>query len=356
VSGDFREHAVAHYFGPVVENHDKACVEVFCYSNHPRVDAVTRRLMAHADHWRSLVGLSDDDAAAIVQRDAIDVLVDLSGHTGYNRLLVFARKPAPVQVTWMGLPCTTGLAAMDYRLTNSGLDPEGVTDPYGTETLVRLSAPACYAPPDLPPLRELPALANGFVTFASFNDISKVSPVTYRAWAAILSRLPSARLVLVCDAQSSAHARETLIANGVEAARLTFFDKLPFADYLALHGSVDLALDTFPYNGSTTTRMALWMGVPVVTLPGATPISRAGYALQAGAGLHAFIAKDEDDYVETALRWSTDLSALAEVRRTMRSRLRAAPMTDAKLGTRDVEAAYRRMWQTWCTNATPAVH
>ena len=203
-------------------------------------------------------------------------------------------------------------------------------------------------------MHELPALSNGYITFASFNHVDKISPAAYALWSRILARLPDSRLMMLCDAHSTAFARQALTAHGVGAERLIFADKVPLADYLALHNRVDIALDTFPYNGATTTIMGLWMGVPVVSLTGLTPVSRVGMGLMSQVGLEAFVADDEEDYVQIALRWARDLPALAQVRRTLRQRLQESPSSNPRVRTRELEAAYRQMWRTWCAGTRQA--
>lgn len=348
VSGDFWLHALAYYLEPVLASHDRREVEVFCYSNHDQVDDMTRKIMRSADHWRSIAMLPDDEAAALVQQDGIDILVDLSGHTAHNRLLMFARKPAPVQVTWVGLPCTTGLATMDYRFTSWHLDPVGMTEHWNTEKLVRLSTINFQPTADLPPIGELPSRLTGSVTFASFNHPNKITPAMCALWSRILHEVPNSRLLL----HSTTHSRQVFerrfLARGIGAERLLFFNPLPLAEYLEGHNKVDIGLDPFPYNGGTTTKNALWMGVPTVSLAGPTTASRVGLALMTAVGLEAFVAKTEEDYVQIAVRWAGDADGLSGIRRTLRQRLRDAPATDAQARTRELEAAYRGVWRTWC--------
>ena len=349
VSGDLRQHAVAYFIEPVLASHDHGAVEVFCYYNHRLVDHVSERLMGYCDHWRSIAGVFDDKVAALIQEDGIDILVDLSGHTNHNRLLVFARKPAPVQVTWIGLPCTTGLSAMDYRFSNRYGDPVGMSEKYHTETLFRLSFSGCYQPEtDLPPVSELPALVNGCVTFCSFNNPQKISAAVIAVWSRILASLPGSRLMMICQQAFRQAFREQFAAAGIGQERLVFFDRLPMRDYLALHNDADIALDSFPYNGGTTTRNSLWMGVPAVTLAGRRTVSRLGLAINSQTGLDGFVADNEEEYVHVALRWGRDLAGLAQVRRSLRGRVQAAPFSNPKACTREVEAAYRQMWRTWC--------
>lgn len=349
VSGDFRDHSVARFVEPVLKSHDRERFEVFCYSNHRTVDAMTRHLMQYADHWREIHALSDERACDLVREDGIDILVDLSGHTSFNRLPLFARKPAPVQVTRVGVPCTTGLRAMDYRMTNVYADPPGLTERHHSETVVRLPMSSCCLPePDLPPVGALPALAKGHVTFASFNQFNKVTPAVCALWSRILTALPGARLALVCDAGSRERAARMFEGHGIGGERLQLVGNRPLREYLASHAEVDIALDPFPYNGGTITRNSLWMGVPVVALTGTTSVSRFGYALMTQVGLDAFVARDADEYVRIAVRWARDLEGLAEVRRTLRERMRDAPFNDGLAYTRAIETEYRRMWHAWC--------
>ncbi|HYH41043.1 MAG TPA: tetratricopeptide repeat protein, partial [Burkholderiales bacterium] len=321
VSADFRDHPVAYHIGPILAHHGSE-IEIYCYCNHDYRDAVTERLMRGPDHWRRVADLTDDELAAQVQEDCIDIFVDLSGHTAHNRLLTFARKPAPVQVTWLGLPATTGLTRIDYRLTDDLVDPPGLTERYHSETLVRLSSHACYRPPaPLPAVSALPALSRGYLTFASFNDIGKVTPQTCALWARVLREAPDSRLLFACEPHAGKRIHDRFVALGIDPGRLSCVEKLPVADYLTLHNEIDILLDPFPFNGGTVTRNALWMGVPVITLSGAVSHSRVGLALMTQLGLASFVAASEDDYVRIAIRWSADLAALAEVRRTLRGRM-----------------------------------
>lgn len=352
VSPDFRTHSVACFIEALLAHHDRREVEVFCYANLPCPDETTERLKALADHWAWIYGLDDEAAAARIRADGIDILVDLAGHTGHNRLALFARRPAPVQVSYLGYPNTTGLAAMDYRLTDAWADPPGETDAYYTERLVRLPRGfLCYTPPaDAPPVGEIPSSRAGRVTFGSFNNLAKMTPEVVRLWARILRAVPDARLVLKNRALTDAATRERYAAlfeaAGVARDRL---DLRAWADsragHLAAYGGVDVALDTFPYNGTTTTCEALWMGVPVVTLAGDRHAGRVGLSLLHQVGLDAHVARDEDDYVAIAAALAGDAAARAALRAALRERMRASPLCDGGAFARDVEAAYRRMWQ-----------
>ena len=355
VSGDFRHHSVAFFLEPLLEAHDKSVVEVFLYATDVRADAVTRRLKAHADRFVQINDLPDDLAAARIREDGIDILVDLAGHTSGNRMMLFARKPAPVQMTWLGYPATTGLKAIDYRLTDAVADPPGESDSHTIERLVRLAHGfLCYRPPEAAgDVAALPARAAGHVTFGSFNNFAKLSPGTIALWARIMREVPDARLLLKATQFKDAVTRERCIATftaaGVAAERITLVRPLiETAEHLALYGRVDIALDPLAYNGATTTCEALWMGVPVVTLRGDRHATRVGASILTAIGLDHLIAETTDDYVARAIALAGDLDALAELRGGLRDRMRAAPLCDASGFARTVEDAFRTMWRDWC--------
>ena len=355
VSPDFRAHSVGCFFEPLIRAHDHSEVEVFCYANVRRPDATTARLQQMVNHWRSILHMADESAAARIRADEIDILVDLAGHTRDNRLGIFARKPAPVQVTWLGYPNTTGLAAIDYRITDAVADPEGEADRLHSERLFRLPRLfLCYgAPPEAGPVTVLPARAAGFVTFGSFNNVSKVQPKTAKLWSRILHAVPGSRLVL-----KSQHLRDRTVrerytelfgAEGITAARL---DLLPWVaapgDHIGLYGSIDIALDPLSYNGTTTTCEALWMGVPVVTLRGDRHASRVGASILNALGRNELIAGDEESYLACACSLAQDLDRLEALRAELRVRMQASPICDAAEFAREMEHAYRTMWRHWC--------
>lgn len=355
VSADFREHSVSHFFEALLRAHDPAAVEVFCYAHVGRPDRVTERLQARAGHWLSILGLDDAAAAARIRRDRIDILVDLGGHTADNRLGVFARKPAPIQASWCGYPNTTGLAAMDYRITDARADPEGEAEPWHTETLVRLPRSfLCYFPPEhVGPVGPLPARQTGTVTFGSFNSLVKVTPEVMRLWARILQVVPGSRLLLKAlqlrDAGVRAQILERFVAAGIASERI---EPIPWMDesqnHLALYGRVDVALDPFPYNGTTTTCEALWMGAPVITLRGERHAGRVGVSLLTTVGLSELIAETPKAYVDLAADLARDFARLENLRASLRERMRASALCDAVGFARDMEAAYRAMWRRWC--------
>ena len=354
VSGDFRTHSVAFFFEPIVSSHDRKEFEVYCYSNVAKPDAVTRRFREFAHGWREILGLTDTQIVELVRQDQIDILVDLAGHTAGNRLLVFARKPAPVQVTYLGYPDTTGLEAIDYRLTDAWADPVGQTEHLHTEELVRLPGSfLCYRSwVDAPAVADLPALQAGTVTFGSLNHLAKLTPRMVAAWSALLHQLPGSQLILksapLFDESTRRLVWERFQAYGLAEDRIRLYGPLMPEQHLQLYNQVDIALDTFPYHGTATTCEALWMGVPVVVLAGATHVSRVGVSLLASLGLADWIADSADGYVELAARMARDLDGLAQLRASLRQRMAGSPLSDAAGFTRHLEETYRWMWRRWC--------
>ena len=350
VSGDFRQHPVGWLLANVLPAHDKNQVEVFCYHNESTTDDVTERLKSSADHWRDIVGLDDDQFAEQVRSDGIDVLVDLSGHTAHNRLVAFAKRLAPVQASWVGYPSTTGLAAMDYLVMDAATVPPGA-EAWCSEAVVRLPhGRFCYAAPlDAPPIAERP---EGPVVFGSFNHLAKVGPEVVRLWARVLDAVPGSRLVLKWKSLNEPSVRARLVsafaAQGVGADRLELRGPSSHADTLAEYGDVDIALDPLPYSGGITSAEALWMGVPVVTWPQDRIASRQTLAFLAELGLTDLAAASEDDYVRIAADLAADPARRAELRRTLRPRMAASPLTDGARFTPGLEAAYRQMWRAWC--------
>jgi protein O-GlcNAc transferase len=359
-SPDFRQHANVYFVEPLLRGHDRQKVEVFCYAEVMRPDLVTTRLQGLADHWVVTVGLSDQRLAERIRTDGIDILVDVPGHMANDRLLVFARKPAPVQVTWLGYPDTTGLKAIDYRLVDAVTDPAGEADAWASETLVRLKGGfLCYSGlRDGPEPTSAPCLRTGTVTFGSFNNPAKLSTATFDAWAKLLSRLPQARLLLkgipFADAATRALFLDRLGERGVPAERVELMAWHPGpAEHLALYHRVDIALDPFPYNGTTTTCDALWMGVPVITLRGHRHAGRVGASLLTQVGLTDLISDSIEEYVEIAVALAGDPGRLDGLHRILRPRMAASPLCDEGAFASKMEAAFRSMWQHWCA-ASPA--
>lgn len=351
----FREHAVNFFTEPLITAHNHGEFEIFCYSDARDSDNATRRLQAAADHWRDVRSKSDKQLAELVRADAIDILVDLTGHINGSRLAVFARKPAPVQVTYIGYQNTTGMSAMDYRLTDELADPPGETDKYYTEKLVRLSgAFFCYRPADeVPDVTPLPARQSGRVTFGSFNNFNKVTPPTLRAWLEILARVPDSRLLVLASlgGHVERHIDELARKRGLDPARIELFQKRPRDEYYQLVQQADIALDPFPFNGHTTTCDAVWLGVPVVMLLGRMYAQRFGASVLANVGLGDLVAHSVDEYVELAVGLAGDLDRLAELRSQLRPRMAGSVLMDFQGFARKVEAAYRQMWVAWCEQA-----
>ena len=355
VSADFYRHAVAFFIEPVLANHDKSRVEVYCYYNNTQQDELTERIAAYADHWVPCKVLSDDQLAERIRSDGIDILVDLSGHTAGNRLLVFARKPAPLQVIYLGYPGTSGLSAMDYRITDRHADPEG-NEAYYSEKLIRLPGSlCCYRPTgDMPEVAPLPALKNGYVTFGSLNNFNKLNDRCLELWSVLLKAVPTARLLMLTVPEGT--AREQLIEKfaglGISASRLELHGKFPYREFHQMFGRVDIALDPFPVTGGTTTCETLWMGVPVIVLAGQRFISRVGYSFLSAAGLHDFAAHSPEDYIAVATRLADNIPLLAKIHDGLRARVAASPLTDAAAFTRNLENAYREIWSKWCNRTT----
>jgi len=348
VSPHMGEHAVGRYLLPLLANHDKAAFEIFCYSDLARPDAITEQLRSHVDQWRDTNGIADEQLAEQIRRDRIDILVDLTMHMEGNRMLMFARKPAPVQVTWLGYPGSTGLRTMDYRLTDPYLDPVGMDESVYSEKTLRLpDSYWCYQPSgDEPEPNDLPALKNGFVTFGCLNHFPKINSLVLGQWARVLLAVPNSRLLILAP---PGHARQRVLRElaqlGIKRGRVRFADRQPRLDYFRLYHQIDIGLDTFPYAGHTTSLDSLWMGVPVVTRTGNTAVSRGGASILSNAGLAELIARTSDEYVSIARRLASDLPKLAQLRSTLRKRMQASPLTHAAQFARDMEAAYRFMWK-----------
>lgn len=349
VSGDLRNHPVAAFVEGVLASLDRSRVEIFAYVTMQRDDDVTVRLRRLCDGWQSITGMNDESAAHRIRDDGIDVLIDLAGHTAHNRLSVFAWKPAPVQVTWLGYLASSGVASIDYVLADRVSLPEAHHGHFVERVWYMPNSLYCFtAPPDAPPVGPLPAQGRGHVTFGSFQRMNKVSDATLEAWGRILERVPSARLRLqskqMAEPAGRAHALERLRRFGVDTERVELAG--PVADrtaYLACHDQVDIVLDTFPYPGITTTCEALWMGVPTVTLAGRTLLSRQGASLLHCLDLDDWVAHDVADYVERAARHAGDVAALTALRGGLRERARLSPLFDTDRFARDFETAMHAM-------------
>jgi predicted O-linked N-acetylglucosamine transferase (SPINDLY family) len=354
VSGDPFGHPVVRFLRPLLANRDRAGFETNFYSVVTGGRAPAKELKEFCDEWYEVAGLSDAALAERVRADGIDILVDLNMHTAGGRPLVFARKPAPVQVCYLAYPGTTGLSAMDYRLSDSLLDPPGTDDCYSEKT-VRLKTYWCYeTAAEAPAVGELPALTNGFVTFGCLNNFAKVSDASLRTWGEILARVERSRLLLFCPVgefreRAMAGLQAGAAGAGVTlAGRIEFVERRAFADYFATLNRIDVALDPFPFCGGTTTCDALWMGVPVVTLSGNKAVARMGASVLAGARVDGWVARDVGDYVRIACEKAADLDGLARMRAGMRERMKQSGLMDGARMARDVEQAFKGMWERWC--------
>jgi predicted O-linked N-acetylglucosamine transferase (SPINDLY family) len=355
VSPDLRQHSVAYFLLPLLEHHARDRIHVTAYSNSAVVDETTRRMQQSVDSWCSIAGVPDEQVEARVRADRIDILVDLAGHTASHRLQVFARKPAPVQLTWLGYPGSTGLDAMDYRCSDPLADPPDDTTRLSSEQVLLLPRTSwCFASlSGAPEVAPLPALTTPGITFGSFNNFGKISEATVDMWAEVLRRTPGSRLVLKNVAMNSTaaaeRARRLLISRGIAAERLELLGQdQSLLDHLNQYNRIDISLDTFPYHGTTTTCEALWMGVPTITLAGPNHASRPGVSLLTNVGLGDLVATTPAEYVDIAVRLAGDRPQLAEIRAGLRQRMLESPLMDGPAFARDMEDGYRQVWRAWC--------
>lgn len=352
VSGDFYGHALANFIEPILAQlatYPGLCLHA--YYNNSYEDDVTRRLQGYVKHWHRVDSVLDGDLAKRITADRIDILIDLSGHTAKNRLRVFAHKPAPIQASWMGYPGTTGLQAMDYYIADSYFLPPAQFANQFTEKLLCLPASAPFSPfENAPPVSELPALQDGYLTFGSFNRLDKLSPATFALWGQLLRALPDSRMLVGGLPIDFDHERlfEIFAQEGVGRERLELYPRSTMADYLALHHRVDICLDAYPYVGGTTTLHALWMGVPTLSIAGQTPACRTGASIAEHAGLHAFVANDTADFVSKGVVWAKDLSQLADIRAGLRNRFDQSAMRQPAVIAAGLERALRIAWRRWC--------
>jgi protein O-GlcNAc transferase len=352
LSCNFNRHPVSWFLLPLLERHDRAQVESRCYYTGDQMDEVTGQLRAAADGWRDVKALEDEALARVIEEDGIDVLVDLTGHAGALRHGVFARQPAPVQLAWLGYLHSTGLTRIAYRITDARADPPGESDALHTETLVRLPhSQWCFRPSyEAKHAAAAPCMRTGAVTFGSFNHAPKLSATTRRLWAAILRALPQTRLRLVGVPEG--RGRDALLRDfadaGVDPARLTVLPRISVAEYLTHFDAVDIALDSTPYGGGTTTFDCLWMGVPVLTLAGDRSTARSAASILGALGLEDWIAGSAEEYLARALNHVREPARLVALRGSLRERLRSSPLMDEVRFARDMEAAYRGMWRAWC--------
>lgn len=358
ISPDFRTHSVAYFFEPLLKQHDKARIETYCYSNVKIPDAVTQRLQKNSDHWCSIVGKTDREAAAQIRQDEIDILVDLAGHTANNRLLVLAHKPAPVQVNWLGYPNTTGLDSIDYRFTDEIADPVGLSNNEHSEQLIRLEGGfLSFQGIEAVPVRPSQSRSeSGCITFGSFNNLTKVVPEVVSLWIEVLRAVPDAHLLLKSKSLADREVRERYLtmfrAGQISSDRIDLHShKSSLQDHLQLYRKVDIGLDPFPYNGTTTTCEALWMGVPVITLLGDRHAGRVGASILNQLGLDELVAADPQSYIDIAVSLAEDTEKLAGLRSSLREIMLHSELCNAVNFAGKVEDAYAAMWKKYLSKS-----
>lgn len=351
VSPDFRAHAMQQFLVPLLEHHDPATCEIFLYSSVDSPDEQTLWYQSFAgDNFRDILPIDDVQAAEVIRKDGIDILVDLALHSRGGRLRTFACRPAPVQISWLGYAGTTGLDTIDYRITDPFVDPPGADLSVYSEACLHLPETLwCYASlvTDLP-ITALPALSAGFVTFGSQNTFRKLNDRVLRVWARVLRAVPESRLFLCAEEDERESVRQYFDREGVPAERLEFGSRVSRRAYLERYRSFDIGLDTWPFNGATTTLDSTWMGVPVLSLSGASALQRAGACIAANLDLPDLVAHSEDEFVDKAIALARDLDRLSNLRKGLRARLEASPLGDAPRFARNLEAAYRTAWRRYC--------
>jgi protein O-GlcNAc transferase len=357
VSSDLSNHPVGRCLLPVLTHRDRENVEVYCYGGVMKPDEFTEKFREQSDAWRDTLEMSNEQLADQIREDCIDILVDLAVHTAGTRLLAFAQKPAPVQVTWLGWPGTTGLDAMDYRLSDPYLDPPGTNDEFYSEKTIRLPDSFwCYAPADADvEVNLLPALKNDYVTFGCLNNFWKVNDPLIELWAQILLGADKSKLKLRAPPGGPRQRLlEKFKRQGIDPGRIQFAERTPQRQYWQLYHDIDVTLDTIPYGGHTTAMDSIWMGVPVVSLAGKLPVGRAGVTILSNTGLPELATASPDQYVNVAVQLANDRSKLVELRASLRQRLGSSALMDAPRFARNLEAAYRQMWKSWCASADRA--
>ncbi len=356
ISPDFCVHPVAYFFEPLLDGHNHNRFEIYGYGNVVYPDEVTERLKSNFDYYRNIRGLDDEMVVEMIQRDKIDILVELSGHTSDNRLLVMAHKPAPIQVTYLGSPDTTGMEAIDYRFTDVPAEAPKSQQFYTEELFFLPEGFLCYKPADFaPPVAPLPAIRNNYITFGSFNSSSKVHPHIIELWAKILKANRDSRILLKfgvsTDRRMNRHYFSQFERLGISSSRVAICGWKPISAHLRLYGEADIALDTYPFNGFTTTCEALWMGLPVISIVGKCHASRIGLSILSSIGLDFFATLTPDECVAKATALAANRRALAQLRSSMRQRMKDSALCDATGFARKMEAAYRKMWHRWLESA-----
>ncbi len=355
LSSDFRHHSVSYFIAPILEHHDKSNFEIYAYYNHDITDSTTEYFIDVCDQWRNIAGFSDQAVVRQIKKDEIDILIDLNGYTGNNRLGVLASKPAPIQCEWLGYPNTTGLNSMDYWICDETVNPPGLTDKFYSESLLRLpDCFICFKKPDYAPQPvAAPSVKNSYITFGSFNNYAKVSKKMLQLWANILDAVPDSRLMLKSAGLGNQTQKQLLVdffkSRGIHEKRLRLEGyESSRVKHIELYSKMDIALDTFPYNGTTTTCEAMWMGVPTITLTGNSHRSRVGKSLLECVGLGEFVAGSTDEYIKIATDMAKDVQRLSEYRSCLREMIKQSALTDGAKFTTSLESAYRSIWEKWC--------
>ena len=354
ISPNFRKHSVMYFFEPLLDGHDRRnVVEIYGYSNSKTSDEFTERMKPKFDMFRGIYQVCDDTVAEMIEQDKIDILVDLAGHTKGNRLLVLAKKPAPIQVTYLGYPDTTGMEQVDYRITDDLADPPQLHEFYSEKQVCLPDGFLCYRPPDVvPPLAASPHIKNGYITFGTFNINTKVNPLLIALWAQVLKANENSRLLLKFiggdNQQVQNHYRSQFEQLGIDPNRIELHGRKSLFEHLAMYGKMDISLDTYPYHGTTTTCEALWMGVPVISLIGKQHSCRVGLTLLKRLDMDFFAASTPEEYVAKATALAHKPEALAKIRASMRARMAASPLCDPIRFAGNMEQAYRQMWHKWC--------
>jgi protein O-GlcNAc transferase len=354
VSSHFTTHPVGRFLLPLLTSHDPLQVEVYCYSSVAAPDVLTARVRGLVDCWRDVRHMPDERLAQLVRSDKIDILVDLAMHAAESRLLLFARKPAPIQITYLAYCSTTGLSAMDYRLTDPYLEPPGLGDYFYSESSICLPETYwCYWPVFTAPLLPPPVQKTGHITFGSLNGLGKFTRATLQTWSRLLRCVPDSRLLLCVPPRSRGRVSDIFLQEIGSADRIDFVDRMPVRGYFESYNQIDIGLDPYPFGGGTTTCDALWMGVPVVTLAGNTGVGRGGVSILSNIGLTELIARNVEDYIAIAVKLTQDLPRLSALRESMRERMRHSPLMNAPRFASHVETAYRAIWQNWCAPVKP---
>ena len=360
VSADFREHSAPKVFGGMLTRYDRSQFDVFAYSNSKRKDdRFTELFKQNVTVWRNIVGLSDDAVAEMIREDRIDILVDLSGHTADNRLLVFARKPAPIQITAWGYATGTGMRAMDVFFADPVMVPPQEKQYFSEEVRYLPSVVGSFFTEPFPDVNELPAMSDGIITFGSLNRLAKVSAETYRAWAEVLLAVPRSRLILKSGELNDAAAREQIaghfIKAGVAADRIIMQGRTSWYEHMQAYNQIDIALDPFPHGGGVTALEGLMMGVPVITLRWPTVVGRLSASIMTTLGLSDWIAETQEEYIALAVQKASDLQSLAELRQQLRGIFTSSIIGDQAAYVRAVEQEYRQLWREWCAGCSPAI-